>query len=182
MLLARVKELLKLLNAGSDIFPEMLKGILYEKDESGLNALHHAIRSGNKIAVQWCMQNGAVAHTKPYSWRVEAKFESPDFFGTTAQNCDIKMSDQNTAGVADDPPCGQTLAYSWYDFEQDNVPEPTPDQNVEYIGSIKSVIPDGASKMTLATLWEYVLHCMESHHKTDTASLCLQVPRVAHYV
>ena len=147
-MLARVKELLKVVNAGSDAFPEILKGILFEKDESGLNALHHAVRSGNKLAVQWCMQNGAVAYPNDYEWCVESV--------TDAQHDDIVMTSESSAKFE-----GQTLAYSWHEFERDHdfadpASDHKPIENVEDVGNIKSLIPDGASKMTLATLWEYV--------------------------
>jgi hypothetical protein len=147
-LLARVKELLKVVNAGSDAFPEILKGILFEKDESGLNALHHAVRSGNKLAVQWCMQNGAVAYPNDYEWCIE----SGGIAGSDAQHDDIVMTSESRQKFMTEHE-GQTLAYSWYEFEQ---PDFIMEQIVEDVGNIKSLIPDGASKMTLATLWEYV--------------------------
>jgi len=155
-LLARVKELLKLVNSGNDAFPEILKGILFEKDESGLNALHHAVRSGNKLAVQWCMQNGAVAYPNDYEWCIE----SGGIAGSDAQHDDIVMTSESRKKFMTEYE-GQTLAYSWHEFEQDhNFADPESDhktkENLEDVGNIKSLIPDGASKMTLATLWEYV--------------------------
>jgi hypothetical protein len=60
-LLDRVINLLQVLNHGTSRFPEMLEVILFETDRSGLTALHHAVRSGNKYVVRWCMMQGAVA-------------------------------------------------------------------------------------------------------------------------
>ena len=106
-LLDRVIILLQVLNHGTSRFPEMLQVVLFETDRSGLTALHHAVRSGNKYVVRWCMMHGAVAcpgHVPRFE--VESKTKSPP----------------NHSNM-----------------------------------SVKSLIPDGASKLTMGTtLWECV--------------------------
>lgn len=60
-LLARILNLLKIANQGITSFPETLQVTLFEKDRSGLTALHHAVRSCNKLVVRWRMQTTALA-------------------------------------------------------------------------------------------------------------------------
>ena len=60
-LLDRVTDLLKLVNNNSSRFPQILEVTLFERDRSGMTALHHAVRSGSRLAVRWCMNNGAIA-------------------------------------------------------------------------------------------------------------------------
>jgi ankyrin repeat protein len=60
-LLDRVTDLLKLVNNNSSRFPQMLEVTLFERDRSGMTALHHAVRSGSRLTVRWCMNNGAIA-------------------------------------------------------------------------------------------------------------------------
>lgn len=107
-LLVRVVELLKILNHGNERFPEKLMVILFERDRSGLTALHHAVRSGSKVKVRWCMHHGAVACPNHYVW-------------ADADDC-ADLHDHNE----------------------------TPYRSF----NVKSLIPDGASAMTRATLWE----------------------------
>ena len=103
-MLARVVSLLKIANQGIVSFPENLQVILFEKDRSGLTALHHAVRSGNKLLVRWCMQKTALAMP------------------------------------------------GHYDLE--DVEEPLNLEEDETLFNLKSLIPDGASQQTKATLWE----------------------------
>jgi ankyrin repeat protein len=103
-LLDRVVDLLKAINHQNSRFPEMLEDVFCMKDRSGLTVLHHAVRSGNKLAVKWCMQNGAVA---------------------------IPVVDLPSESAA------ETTKSSTFP--------------VRYLSSL---IPNGLSKLTSATLWE----------------------------
>jgi ankyrin repeat protein len=60
-LLDRVTDLLKLVNNNNSRFPQILEVTLFERDRSGMTALHHAVRSGSRLTVRWCMNNGAIA-------------------------------------------------------------------------------------------------------------------------
>lgn len=112
-LLDRVINLLKVLNHGNSRFPEMLEVILFESDKSGLTALHHAVRSGNKLVVRWCILNGAVA---------------------CPRRVDRGLFEANSSR-----------------------PETLSPANHYMNMNIKSLIPDGASKLTMGTtLWECV--------------------------
>jgi hypothetical protein len=104
-LLARVLSLLKIANRGIISFPENLQVIFFEKDRSGLTALHHAVRSGNKFVVRWCMQRTALAMPGHY---------------------DLEDVEEPLEGLEED----------------------------EKRFNLKSLIPDGASQQTKATLWE----------------------------
>jgi hypothetical protein len=75
-----VVEILKMVNHGNSRFPSMLEGVLFKKDHSGLTALHHAVRSGNKISVRWCMLNGAVACPPQY------QYPNKPFCGRSSKN------------------------------------------------------------------------------------------------
>ena len=122
-LLDRVINLLQVLNHGTSRFPEMLQVVLFETDRSGLTALHHAVRSGNKHVVRWCMMNGAVA----------CPGHVPRF--------EVESSISKTKS----PPNHSNL-------------------------NVKSLIPDGASKLTMGTtLWECVF---DSHHILHYSSIC----------
>ena len=74
---------------------------------------NHAVRSGNKLVVRWCMQNGAVACPR----RVDRGFSK------------VKSSNSE-------------------------IESPANHSNM----NVKSLIPDGASKLTVGTtLWECVI-------------------------
>ena len=81
-LLERVTDLLKLVNNNSSRFPQMLEVTLFERDRSGMTALHHAVRSGSRLTVRWCMNNGAIAcphrNSDKYSHPKQLKLEKND--------------------------------------------------------------------------------------------------------
>lgn len=106
----RVVELLKITNHQNVRFPEILQDIFFPKDASGLTVLDHAVRSGDKSVVSWCMRNGAVACPNPYESRESDDPKLPEF------------------------------------------------SNLHENSNRHSLILEGLSKMTSATLWEYVLN------------------------
>ncbi len=110
----RVVELLKITNHQNVRFPEILQVIFFERDRSGLTVLDHAVRSGDKLVVSWCMRNGAVAYPYPYNY----------------------------------PP------------PESDVSSSTPHDLPGFSNSsnLQSLILEGLSKVTSATLWEYVLN------------------------
>jgi hypothetical protein len=125
-LLDRVINLLQVLNHGNSRFPEMLQVVLFETDRSGLTALHHAVRSGNKLVVRWCMMHGAVACPR----RID-RFEVESRISKTKSPANL--SNMN----------------------------------------VKSLIPDGASKLTMGTtLWECVFDSTILHYSSISAGLC----------
>jgi hypothetical protein len=103
-LLELVTELLKLVFNNSSRFPSMLEVVLFERDRSGMTALHHAVRSGSRLTVRWCMNNGAIA----------CPYDNSD----TIREIETKRSGT--------------------------------------VVNLKSLIAEGSSRLTQATLWECV--------------------------
>jgi ankyrin repeat protein len=141
----RVVELLKIVNHSNSRFPEKLEAVFFHRDRSGLTALHHAVRSGCKLAVRWCMQNGAVA--------VPDSESSENSGGDAAASAENSGQGDATASAENS---GQGDATG-----QAKIPKSNPNSRQgnttqhRLSSNVTSVILDGTSKMTKSTLWEY---------------------------